>query len=66
MEIALQALNIALVIQDKILIRDISLLISDTIGQFDPVISIIYLTLSQVWALTLETEKTDFSLPRAY
>ena len=48
MEIALQALNIALVIQDKILIRDISLLISDTIGQFDPVISIIYLTLSQV------------------
>ncbi|UJR28166.1 hypothetical protein I4U23_009420 [Adineta vaga] len=46
-EIALQALNIALIIQDKILIRDISLLLCDTIGQFDPVTSIIYLTLSQ-------------------
>ncbi|CAF1356153.1 unnamed protein product [Adineta steineri] len=47
MEFALQSLNLSLVVQDKILIRDNSLLISDTIGQFDPITSIIYLTLSQ-------------------
>jgi hypothetical protein len=48
MEFALQSLNISLAIQDKILIRDTSLLLCDTIGQFDPISSIIYLTLSQV------------------
>ena len=48
MECALQALNLALAIQDRTLIRDLSLLLSDTIGQFDPIASIIYLALSQV------------------
>ena len=48
MEHALQSLNIALAIQDKTLIRDLSLLLCDTIGQFDPVSSIMYLALSQV------------------
>jgi hypothetical protein len=48
MEFALQSLNIALSIQDKILIQDISLLLCDTIGLFDPISSIIYLALSQV------------------
>ena len=48
MEHALQSLNIALAIQDKTLIRHLSLLLCDTIGQFDPVSSIIYLALSQV------------------
>ncbi len=48
MEFALQSLNIALSIQDKILIRDNSLLLCDIIGQFDPITSIIYLSLSQV------------------
>jgi hypothetical protein len=48
MEFALQSLNIALAIQDKILIRDSSLLLCDAIGQFDPISSIMYLTLSQV------------------
>ncbi|CAF3399137.1 unnamed protein product [Rotaria socialis] len=47
MELALQSLNIALNIQDKILIRDCSLLICDTIGLFDPISSIAYLMLSQ-------------------
>ncbi|CAF3919870.1 unnamed protein product, partial [Rotaria magnacalcarata] len=47
MELALQSLNIALNIQDKILIRDCSLLIYDTIGLFDPISSIVYLMLSQ-------------------
>jgi hypothetical protein len=49
MEFALQSLNIALSIQDKTLIQDTSLLLCDTIGQFDPISSIIYLALSQVF-----------------
>lgn len=48
-EFALQALNLALSIQDKKLIQETSLLLCDTIGQFDPISSIIYLALSQVW-----------------
>lgn len=48
MECALQSLNIALSIQDKVLIHDNSLLLCDAIGQFDPISSIIYLGLSQV------------------
>jgi len=48
MEYALQSLNLALSIQDKTLIHDNSLLLCDTIGQFDPISSIIYLALSQV------------------
>ena len=48
MEFALQALNIALATEDKMLIRDISLLLCDAVGQFDPMTSIVYLSLSQV------------------
>jgi hypothetical protein len=48
MEYALQSLNLALIVQDKILIRDIALLLCDTIGQFDPISSCLYLALSQV------------------
>jgi hypothetical protein len=48
MEFALQALNIALATEDKMLIRDSSLLLCDTVGQFDPMTSIVYLSLSQV------------------
>lgn len=48
MELALQSLNIALNIQDKILIRDCSLLLCDTVGLLDPLSSIAYLMLSQV------------------
>ncbi|CAF1033824.1 unnamed protein product, partial [Didymodactylos carnosus] len=56
MECCLQSLNIALTIQDKELIRDTSLLLCDTIGQFDPVNSIIYLALSQSASTSLYTE----------
>lgn len=48
MECALQSLNLALSIQDKVLIHDNSLLLCDAVGQFDPISSIIYLGLSQV------------------
>ncbi|CAF4722909.1 unnamed protein product [Rotaria sp. Silwood1] len=56
MELALQSLNIALSIQDKILIRDCSLLLCETIGQFDPISSITYLILSQNASASIYTE----------
>ncbi|CAF5026576.1 unnamed protein product, partial [Rotaria sp. Silwood1] len=56
MELALQSLNIALSIQDKILIRDCSLLLCETVGQFDPISSITYLILSQNASASIYTE----------
>ncbi|CAF0762870.1 unnamed protein product [Rotaria sordida] len=56
MELALQSLNIALSIQDKIVIRDCSLLLCEIIGLFDPISSIIYLILSQNASASIYTE----------
>lgn len=66
MEHALQSLNIALVIQDKTLIRDLSLLLCDTIGQFDPVSSIMYLALSQVRRRHRSHDSNKFTLSSTF